>query len=77
MYHHGMCGAISCLVIQELGPNLEDLLQFCGGRFSLQTCLNIGLQILDRVEQLHSLGFIFRDVKPENFLIGSCKVRSH
>ena len=71
--HHGQCGSISCLVLQELGPNLEDLLHFCGGRFSLQTCLNIALQILDRVEQLHSEGFVYRDIKPENFLVGASK----
>ena len=39
----------------------------------MNTCLLIGLQILDRLEQLHNLGFIYRDVKPENFLIGSTK----
>ena len=37
----------------------------------MKTSLIVGLQILERLEQLHSLGFIYRDVKPENFLIGS------
>ena len=39
--------------------------------FSLNTCLLVGSQILDRLEQLHNMGYIYRDVKPENFLIGS------
>ena len=85
MFDYGVCGAVECLVMEVLGPNLSDLLQFCGGTFSLKTTLVIAIQILDRLETLHNLcgnvyrftasksflkfKYKFRDIKPENFLI--------
>ena len=42
----------------------------CGGKFSIRTVCIIGLQILDRLEFLHSKFIIHRDIKPSNFMIG-------
>jgi serine/threonine protein kinase len=58
------------LVMQLLGKSLEDLFQERGKKLSIKTCLMAGLQMLDRVELLHKNGFLHRDMKPDNFLIG-------
>lgn len=56
------------LIMQLLGPTLEELKQI-HKKFSLKSTIRIGIQLLQRFRNLHSKGFIYRDVKPENFVI--------
>ncbi|VDM94141.1 unnamed protein product [Onchocerca ochengi] len=39
-------------------------------RFTLSTALRLGIQCLEAIEDLHSIGIIHRDVKGSNFAIG-------
>jgi len=61
------------MVMDILGPPLQDLFDFCDRKWGMQTILSIAMQLIQRIEVLHSKNFIHRDIKPENFLVGAGK----
>jgi serine/threonine protein kinase len=68
VHYFGTQDSYNLMVMDLLGPSLEDQFNKCGRRFTLKTVLMLADQMLERVELMHSRHLIHRDIKPANFV---------
>jgi serine/threonine protein kinase len=71
LYWFGAEPGYNVMVISLLGKSLEDLASQYHHRFSLKTVLMLADQMLSCIEWIHSKNFIHRDIKPDNFVMGT------
>jgi serine/threonine protein kinase len=58
--------------MEKYGPSLQVMLKNSKyGRFTIKTAVQIGAQIIDRLQGLHEQGYIHNDLKPDNLLLRS------
>ncbi|CAO3681364.1 unnamed protein product [Umbelopsis ramanniana] len=69
-YYYGQEGMHNILVIDLLGPSLEDVFDKCGRIFSVKTVAMLAKDMVTRVQTIHEKNLIYRDIKPDNFLLG-------
>ncbi|VDM58045.1 unnamed protein product [Angiostrongylus costaricensis] len=59
------------MIMTLLGENLKELRMHCPKEFmSAHTWSRIGIQCLYSVKLVHDYGFVHRDIKPNNFVMG-------
>ena len=68
--HYGYNSTFNILIMELLGQSLENLFQAQNKSFSIKTACMLGIQMIDRIEYVHSRKIIHRDIKPDNFVIG-------
>ncbi|KAM0683674.1 Palmitoylated plasma membrane-bound casein kinase [Mitosporidium daphniae] len=76
VFYYGQEGTYNCLVMELLGHSLEYLFDCCSRHFTIQSVALLAIQMITRVQSIHEHNLIYRDIKPDNFLIGR-KDKSH
>lgn len=70
IYYAAKENNMNVMVMELLGPSLDQLMTHCGGRFSMKTTILLAREMISQLEFLHKHCFIHRDLKPGNFLVG-------
>lgn len=59
------------LIMDLLGRSISHLFNFHGKKLQLDFVLNIGIQLVTRLEIIHSKNYVHRDIRPENMVMGA------
>jgi serine/threonine protein kinase len=68
---YGVEGDYNVMVMDLLGKSLQELFEQCGQKFTLKTVLMLADQMIARIEYLHNKNVLHRDIKPDNFMVGT------
>lgn len=65
----GKEGLFHYMIMDLFDESLEVMKRNSNGKLSMNTVLNIFYQALERLETIHTLGIVHRDIKPDNFIV--------
>ena len=70
LYSYGYNSNYNLIIMELLGQSLNDLFKLKNKKFSLKTTCMLGIQMIDRIEYIHSKKIIHTNLKPNSFLLG-------
>ncbi|VDM46925.1 unnamed protein product [Toxocara canis] len=67
----GRTESFKFIVMELVGRSIDRIQREMPDRnFSLRTSIKLALQTVESIEDLHEIGYIHRDIKPQNFTMG-------
>lgn len=60
----------SFIVLEEFGKSFKELLEICGGKFTLKTVLMLAEEIISILQFIHFKGFCHNQINLRNLLMG-------
>ncbi|KAF7491829.1 Casein kinase I -like protein 2 [Sarcoptes scabiei] len=69
-FYFGPLMCYEMIILELLGPNLNDLWIRCGRHFSIRTLSQLGYQLVYLMKYLHDNGIVYQNIRPEHFLYG-------
>jgi len=69
MLWDGEYGNMRAMVMSRLGPSLDKLFDRYSKKWSLATVCRIATDCLLLLKEVHKLGLVHRDIKPDNFAV--------
>ena len=73
---YGYSGEYNVLVMELLGKSLELLFTENNSKFSLKTVCMLAIQMIQRLQYIHNKHILHRDIKPDNFILGTEKSKN-
>lgn len=55
----------------NLGVTMQTYILEIGTKFSMQSVCHLGIELVNALEEIHSAGYVYNDLKPDNIVLGS------
>ena len=69
-HYFGRVGEYNALVMDRLGPSIDTFFTEHGNKLKTNIVCSIAINALKAMKEIHSMGFIHRDLKPQNMCCG-------